>query len=86
MVVPRKSLTTQPFPDFVETNFDEMSIVTGERLSVEAKRDVIMTGWPLGSMRAGSVFACCFCSHPGGGLGCRHPKPDPPVCRPHGCV
>lgn len=86
MVVPRKGLSTQRYPDFVETNFDNMSIVTGERLSARAKREVITTGWPLASTRMGTVFACCYCSHPGGGTGCRHPKPDPPVCKPHGCV
>jgi hypothetical protein len=86
MVIPRKSLRTERYPDFVETNVDGMSIVTGERLSAEAKQDIIMTGWPLASSRRGTVFACCYCSHPGGGQGCRHPKPDPPICRPHGCV
>lgn len=86
MIIPRKSLRTERYPDFVETNRDGMSIVTGEKLSATAKREVIMTGWPLATTRVGSVFACCYCSHPGGGLGCRHPKPDPPVCKPHGCV
>jgi hypothetical protein len=86
MVIPRKSLTSQRFPDFVETNQGGLSVVTGERLSAKEKLTSIMTGWPLSTSRRGSVFACCYCSHPGGGTSCRHPKPDPPICKPHGCV
>lgn len=85
MIVPRKSLSTQVYADFVETNADGLSIVTGEYLSRSQKRSSIQTGWPLSRSRRSSVFACCYCSH-GPTPSCRHPLPDPPVCQPHGCV
>jgi hypothetical protein len=85
MVIPRKSLVSQPVGDYLETNLDGLSIVTREILSSDEKAASIKTGWPLARERTGSVWACCYCSH-GGGHSCTHPMPDPPVCQPHGCV
>lgn len=86
MAIPRKSIAdAAELIDFVETNEDGISIVRAERLSPIARAKSIMTGWPLSSSRRGSVFACCYCSH-GPLHSCKHPKPDPPICRPHGCV
>ena len=85
MIIPRRSLSFRNTGELVETNRDNISIVTVEHLSPKEKLSSIMTGWPFSSTRNGSVWACCYCSH-GGGHSCRHPKPDPPICRPHGCV
>jgi len=85
MVIPRQSLSSENFDDFVETNKDRISIVTGERLSPLERVSRIRTGWPLSWSRIGSVWKCCYCSH-GPGHTCKHRLPDPPICQPHGCV
>jgi hypothetical protein len=85
MVIPRRSLRSHPSNDFVESNDDGISVVRLERLSAADKAKSIITGWTLSKSRRGSVFACCYCSH-GPDHTCKHPKPDPPVCQPHGCV
>jgi hypothetical protein len=85
MVIPRKSLDLRDFEDLVETNDEDISIVVGERLSPLDKLNRIKTGWPLSWTRTGSVWRCCYCSH-GPGHTCKHKLPDPPICRPHGCV
>ncbi len=86
MVIPRKSFANQRFDEFVEENFDGVSVVTGHMLSPLERGARIKTGWPLPFGRGGTIFKCCYCMH-GGGLSCKHPlPPDPPICRPTGCV
>ena len=84
MVAVRKSLVSQEFSDLVEENEDRMSIVTGQNLSPLERQSHIRTGWALSWTRTGPVWAT-YCMH-GPMQSCKHKTPDPPVCRPHGCV
>lgn len=83
-IIPRKSLIAGAHSDFVETNDGGLSVVKGENLTPQERARCVKVCWSLAIRKAGNMV-CCYCSHyPGGG--CRHPKPDPPVCSPHGCV
>lgn len=81
MVVPRKSLSSQQFRDFVEDNEGNVSVTTGQNLTRARRRKVIRTGWSF-SRRGRKAGYCVHTPD----YSCKHSPPDPPVCSPHGCV
>jgi hypothetical protein len=86
MVVPREALRSSKFRDFVETNEENESVVTGKNLTDEERSLHIKVGWTFSPARMNANWTCCYCMHTPD-TSCRHPKPDPPpVCSPHGCV
>jgi len=85
MIVPRQTLRQASNCDYVETNEQNVSIITAEHLSASDRQSHVRTGWSLApktKVRKGRRRPQGYCIHTPD-YNCHH---TPPVCKPHGCV